>query len=172
MGGRRPAVRRPADVVAMELILWRHAEAADGDPDAARPLTRHGHAQAKLMAQWLAPRLPAKLRLIASPAVRAQETARALARSFETDDGLAPGMDVSTLLRVAGWPDAERPVMLVGHQPTLGEAAAQLIDGRHNSWRIGKGAVWWFRSRKRKGRGEAILLLAIEPEILELEPRH
>jgi phosphohistidine phosphatase len=156
----------------MELILWRHAEAADGHPDASRPLTRHGHAQAKLIARWLGPRLPADLRLVASPAVRAQETARALARSFETHEGLAPGADAEALLEVAGWPDAERPVMLVGHQPTLGEAAAQLIDGRHTSWRIGKGAVWWLRSRKRKGRGEAILLLAIEPEILELEPRH
>ena len=32
----------------MELILWRHAEAAPGQPDAARPLTEHGRAQAAL----------------------------------------------------------------------------------------------------------------------------
>ena len=44
MGSRRPAVRRAAHVVGsrMELILWRHAEAAPGDPDAARALTDHG----------------------------------------------------------------------------------------------------------------------------------
>lgn len=153
----------------MELILWRHAEAAAGDPDAARPLTEHGHAQAQLMARWLAPRLPADLRLIVSPARRAQETALMLARSFETIEGLAPATDVATLLRVAGWPDAKRPVMLVGHQPTLGETAARLIDGRQASWRIGAGAVWWLRSKQRKGRSDAVLLLAIEPEILELE---
>jgi phosphohistidine phosphatase len=152
----------------MELILWRHAEAAGGDPDSARPLTDRGRAQAKLIAQWLAPRLPPKLRMIVSPARRAQETALALSRSFETNERLAPGTDPATLLRVAGWPDAERPVMLVGHQPTLGETAARLIDGRDASWRIGKGAIWWLRSKKRKGRGEAILLLALEPEILEL----
>jgi phosphohistidine phosphatase len=152
----------------MELILWRHAEAADGDPDAARPLTEHGRAQAKLIARWLAPRLPPKLRMIVSPARRAQETALALSRSFETNESLAPGTNAATLLRVAEWPDADRPVMLVGHQPTLGETAARLIDGRDASWRIGKGAIWWLRSKKRKSRGEAILLLAIEPEILEL----
>ncbi len=153
----------------MDLIFWRHAEAAAGDPDAARPLTEHGRAQAQRMARWLAPRLPPELRLLVSPARRAQETAITLARSFETVEALAPGTDVATLLRIAKWPEAERPVMLVGHQPTLGEAAARLIDGRQASWRIGAGAVWWLRSRQRKGRSDAVLLLAIEPEILELE---
>ncbi|HEX9708264.1 MAG TPA: histidine phosphatase family protein [Steroidobacteraceae bacterium] len=153
----------------MELILWRHAEAAAGDPDSARPLTELGRAQAQSMARWLAPRLPADLRIIVSPARRAQETALTLARSFETSEHLAPGTDVAILTRLAGWPDAKRPVMLVGHQPTLGETAARLIDGRQFSWRIGAGAVWWLRSRQRKGRSEAVLLLAIEPEILALE---
>jgi phosphohistidine phosphatase len=153
----------------MDLLLWRHAEAAPGDPDAARALTEHGRLQAQLMARWLAPRLPANLRLVASPARRAQETALALARSFETTESLAPGTDVAALLRIAGWPEGKRPVMLVGHQPTLGETAARLIDGRQASWRIGAGAVWWLRSRQRKGRSDATLLLAIEPEILELE---
>lgn len=156
----------------MDLILWRHAEAAAGDPDSARPLTDYGRSQAQLMARWLAPRLPADLRLIVSPARRAQETAHTLERSFETIESLSPGTDVTTLLRVAGWPEAERPVMLVGHQPTLGEAAARLLEGRQVSWRIGTGAVWWLRSRQRKGRSEAELLLAIEPEILEMEHDH
>jgi phosphohistidine phosphatase len=165
----------------MDLILWRHAEAAAGDPDAARPLTDYGRSQAQLMARWLVTRLPANLRLIVSPARRAQETALTLARSFETNESLSPGTDAATLLRVAGWPDAERPVMLVGHQPTLGETAAGLIDGRQASWRIGMGAVWWLRSRQNQrgrsplkvsvpfGRDHAVLLLAIEPEILEME---
>ena len=153
----------------MELILWRHAEAAPGDPDAARPLTEHGRAQAQLMARWLAPRLPANLRLVVSPARRAQETALTLARSFETNEGLTPGNDVAALLRIAGWPDSDRPVILVGHQPTFGETAARLIDGRQASWRIGAGAVWWLRSVQRKGRSDAVLLLAIETEILEVE---
>lgn len=151
----------------MELIIWRHAEAAEGDPDAARPLTEHGRSQAQLMARWLEPRLPAELRIVVSPARRAQETALTLGRSFETHDGLAPGTDVATLIQLAGWPDASRTVLLVGHQPTLGETVAQLIDGRLASWRIGAGAVWWLRSRQGKGRSGAVLLLAMEPEILE-----
>ncbi len=150
----------------MELILWRHAEAAPGDPDSARPLTDQGREQAALVARFLAPRLPRELRLVVSPARRAQETARALGRSFETVDGLAPGCDVTTVLRVTGWPDAEGTVMVVGHQPTLGDLASRLLEGRRAPAAMGTGSAWWLRARGRKGRSEAALLLALEPEIL------
>jgi phosphohistidine phosphatase len=153
----------------MELLLWRHAEAAAGEPDAARLLTDRGRAQAERMARFLAPRMPRELRMIVSPARRAQETARALGRSFETVDAIAPGADVAALLGAAGWPDAARPVLLVGHQPTLGEVAARLLDGRRSAAAIGTGALWWLRGAPRKGKSEAALLLALEPEILERE---
>jgi phosphohistidine phosphatase len=150
----------------MELILWRHAEAAPGDPDAARPLTDHGRTQAEQVARWLKARLPRQLRTIVSPARRAQETARALGGSFETVEALAPGMDATALLGAAGWPDADRPVLVVGHQPTLGEAAARLLEGRQAAAQMGTGAVWWLRAKSARGRTSAVLLLALEPEIL------
>lgn len=151
----------------MELIFWRHAEAAPGEPDDARPLTDTGRAQAERMARFLAPRLPDNLRMLVSPARRAQETARALGRSFETIEGLAPGAAAASLLAIAGWPDAVRPVLLVGHQPTFGEAVSRLIGATDAGWLLGVGAVCWLRSETRKGRGAAALLLSIEPEILE-----
>jgi phosphohistidine phosphatase len=150
----------------MELILWRHAEAAEGGADLERPLTAHGRRQAKQMARWLAPRLPDDLRILVSPARRAEETARALERPFDIVDAIAPGADAQELIKAAGWPDAKHPALLVGHQPTLGEAASLLLGGREAAWRFAKGAVWWLRSRERKGRAEAVLLLAIEPEML------
>ena len=150
----------------MELILWRHAEAADGGADLERPLTAHGRRQAKQMAEWLRPRLPEELRILVSPARRAEETARALGRPFDIVDAIAPGADAADLVKAAGWPGAEHPVLLVGHQPTLGEAASLLLGGHESSWRFAKGAVWWLRSRERKGRDEAVLLLAIEPAML------
>ena len=153
----------------MELILWRHAEAAGGEPDAARPLTERGRRQAERMARFLAPRLPADLRVIVSPARRAQETARALGRSFETVERIAPGCAVAEVFGAAGWPDGERPVLVVGHQPTLGEVAAKLVEGRGTGWGFGTGAVCWLQGRPRKGAREAALLLSIEPEILERE---
>jgi phosphohistidine phosphatase len=150
----------------VELILWRHAQAAPGDPDAARPLTDHGRRQAQAMARFLAPRLPRDLRVIASPARRTQETARALGRSAETVEALAPGCDVATLLAASGWPESVQPVLVVGHQPTLGEVAARLVDGRPIAWALGTGSVCWLASRARKGRSEASVLASIEAEIL------
>lgn len=150
----------------MELILWRHAEAAPGDPDAARPLTDHGRRQALAMARFLAPRLPKSLRVIASTARRTQETARALDRTVESIEELAPGCDVATLLAVSGWPESVRPVLVVGHQPTLGEVAARLVEGRPLAWALGTGSVCWLESRPRKGRSEASVLASIEAQIL------
>lgn len=151
----------------MELILWRHAEAAPGAPDSARPLTENGRRQAARMARFLGPRLPDDLRLIVSPARRAQETARALGRSFETVERIAPGCSVAELLEAAGWPDGDRPVLAVGHQPTFGEAAALLVEGRGAGWELGTGAACWLESRARANGRAATLLLSIEQRLLE-----
>ena len=150
----------------MDLILWRHADAADGQPDSMRPLTEKGRKQARAMAQWLESRLPADLRILVSPAKRAQETARALQREFETLEAVAVGQPASAILAASGWPDAGRAVLIVGHQPTLGEIAAELLCGRASAWHLGKGAVWWIRNRKRGDASEVLLRLAISPDEL------
>ena len=75
----------------MDLILWRHAEAEEGGPDLARALTGKGRKQAARVAEWLQQRLPAKFTLLASPAVRAQQTAEALGVKIRTVERLAPG---------------------------------------------------------------------------------
>ena len=61
----------------MDLILWRHADAEDGADDMARRLTPRGEKQAAAMAEWLRARLPRNYTVLASPAVRAQQTAAA-----------------------------------------------------------------------------------------------
>jgi phosphohistidine phosphatase len=150
----------------MDLILWRHADAADGEPDSARPLTEKGRKQARAMAAWLDTRLPRELRILVSPALRAQETVRALQREFETHDAIAVGQSASAILAASGWPDAGRPVLIVGHQPALGEIAAQLLSGCPSGWHLAKGAVWWIRHRKRGDQREAVLHLAITPDFV------
>ena len=74
----------------MELLLWRHAEAAQTIPDMQRSLTPTGREQAEVMANWLRSRLPKNTRILASPARRAQETVAALGLDFNTCDVLAP----------------------------------------------------------------------------------
>jgi phosphohistidine phosphatase len=150
----------------MELILWRHAEAEDGFPDSERKLTPKGEKQAAAMAAWLKSRLPEAYRVVASPARRTQQTARALAADFKTLPEIATGASAEALLGAVGWPDAKGAVVVVGHQPTLGEVAAYVLGDSKNSWNIKKGAVWWFSNRNRHDETQLTLKLAISPDLL------
>ncbi len=147
----------------MELILWRHADAHDGTPDAARKLTAKGKRQARRVAKWLRKRLPKDARILASPAVRAQRTARELSRRFETEAAVGLSARAEGLLKAAGWPGAgEGTVVVVGHQPTLGEAAALALTGRAAPWSLQKGALIWIKSPDGDG---ATLVAAITPDL-------
>jgi len=151
----------------MDLILWRHAEARDGEfgmNDLDRALTPRGERQAAQMADWLVRHLPAGTRVLASPSRRTQQTAAALQRKFKTVAALAPGTSVAALLAAVRWPDAKAPVLVVGHQPTLGLVAAHLLAGVNQAWSVKKGAVWWLRRRDRLGDGQTTLVAVRGPE--------
>src|SRR6185436_11275724 len=105
----------------MDLIFWRHADAEEGYPDLARKLTAKGRKQAETVAKWLRSRLPKNTVILCSPAVRAKQTVEALTDQYETVDQIAPGADRAAVLKAACWPDAHGAVLMVGHQPTLGE---------------------------------------------------
>lgn len=151
----------------MELILWRHADAEDaapGKPDAERSLTAKGTKQARRVAAWLKKRLPAEARVLVSPARRAQQTAQALSKRFETVREVGTMADAQSVLKAAGWPDGDGTVVVVGHQPSLGQTAALAVTGRTGDWSVKKGAIWWIESR---GRGEAMVRAVIAPDLLK-----
>lgn len=157
----------------MDLLLWRHAEAEQGTPDATRKLTARGEKQAAQMGEWLRRNAPKKLLIVASPALRCQQTARALGLPFSTDRRLDTQGDVASLLAAIGWPeggdnhdnpDGRRAVLVVGHQPTLGQTAALLLSGAEAPWTIKKGALWWFSNRTRQGETQTVLRAAIPVE--------
>ncbi len=162
----------------MDLILWRHAEARDlpesaaldAAADLARPLTARGDKQAQRMAEWLNRFLPETTRVLVSPALRTRQTADALGRKYRTVDALAPGCSHSQALAAARWPDSREPVLLVGHQPMLGQLAAYLTAGPATlegpPWAVRKGAVWWLRHRLRSGAAEVVLVSVRTPDKL------
>ncbi|MBL8288922.1 MAG: histidine phosphatase family protein [Rubrivivax sp.] len=157
----------------MDLILWRHAEAAEapvGGDDLARALTPKGERQAERMAAWLGRQLAATTRILVSPAVRTQQTAKALERKFKTIEELAPHGSAQALLAAAHWPDAREPVLVVGHQPALGMAAGTLLSegvgGQMRPWTIRKGGVLWLRGRERDGALQVVLHVALTPEMV------
>jgi phosphohistidine phosphatase len=153
----------------MDLILWRHAEAfemREVEGDLERALTPKGERQALRMAEWLNQRLAHSTRILASPAVRCQQTAKALGKKFKTLAELGPDGNGEALLKAARWPDASEPMLVVGHQPMLGFVASYLLSGQPQDWTIKKGAVWWVRGRNREDREQVILQAVQSPDCL------
>lgn len=160
----------------MDLILWRHAEAHDhpepltgrpGDAlDLARRLTPRGEKQASRMAAWLDRQLPEGARIWASPAVRCEQTVLALDRKFKLRDELLPEGDPLALLELVQWPYGKSPVVVVGHQPTLGRVVARLLGLTEEDCSVKKGAVWWLRHRERDGVGQTVVVTVQTPELI------
>ena len=115
----------------MRLYLVRHAQAAPGEPDELRPLTREGREQARALGERLRDEDVHPDALLTSPLLRARETGGELARALEVeaepDERLAPGASVEDI-RAAIEGRGER-VVVVGHQPDCGEIAAALTGG-------------------------------------------
>ncbi len=112
------------------LILMRHARAAPGAaPGAERALTPEGMATAVAQGRLLVeiePRGP----VLASPALRCQQTARAVAQARGSDHvvtvaELAEGAGTAELLALAR--SCDDGAILVGHQPDLGALASALV---------------------------------------------
>ncbi len=153
----------------MDLILWRHAEAhvaEPGEDDMQRALTPRGRKQAERMAAWLDIQLPQGTRVLSSPAIRAEQTVRALNRKYKVRDALSPGASVEDVLETSGWPEARYPVLLVGHQPALGGLVAKLLGMPEPACAIRKGAVWWLRHRIREAQAQTVLLAVTCPDRL------
>jgi phosphohistidine phosphatase len=153
----------------MDLILWRHAEAIDlelvGD-DMERTLTSKGDKQACRMAAWLDRQLPDGAKVWASPALRTQQTAKALGRKFKTHAALAPLATVDQLLELVQWPHGKGTVVVVGHQPTLGYAISKLLGLSESECAVKKGAAWWLRYRERESVHKTMLVSVQTPDLL------
>lgn len=141
------------------LIVWRHAEAEVGAPsglDADRALTDKGHADAQRMAKWLKKQLPKDAKIYCSPALRCKQTLDGLLalrgkKNFshvEYTQTLALESSVAAItqqLLTAPF----STILMVGHQPLLGELVAYLHSASGaESYAIKKGAVWWLRQQQ------------------------
>jgi phosphohistidine phosphatase len=153
----------------MDLILWRHAEAEDGTPtlpDSKRRLTARGEKQARGMAKWLQGHLPRRTRVLVSPTERTQQTAHALQMPYEIEPKVGVGATATDILQAAGWPDQDRSVLIIGHQPSLGQLASLVLTGGETPLSVKKGGVWWLCRRVRDADEQAVLRAVMNPEFL------
>ena len=153
----------------MDLIFWRHADAfesLEGQDDLSRTLTPKGEKQALRMSQWLDRQLPEGVRIISSPAVRCEQTVKPLGRKVKYKSEILPHASLEDLLVASGWPDSKMSVLVVGHQPVLGQAIAYLLGLPNGECSVRKGAVWWLRSRVRDGVTQTVVVSVQTPELL------
>lgn len=157
----------------MDLILWRHAEAEDWLPgeersgrDLDRSLTQRGEKQALRMAAWLDRQLPEGTRILVSPARRCEQTALALGRKYKIRSELAPDATPAQLLELVQWPAHKYPVLVIGHQPILGQTIALLLALKESECAVKKGALWWLRNRDRDGHSQTVVVTVQSPEVL------
>jgi phosphohistidine phosphatase len=151
----------------MDLILWRHAEAEDTEPDLTRNLTDKGRQQAQHMARWLRGYLPGQVRIVCSPANRTRQTADALGLPYDVHNEIAPGASADALLKATGWPRGDGVVVLVGHNPAISELATRLLAGRPFRMSLCKAGALWLSTGTREDEPDVVLQAAMVPSMLK-----
>lgn len=161
----------------MRLIIVRHARAKDRDAqawpdDTQRPLTKGGRRDFARLAARLPNWIDAPAAVLASGWVRAWDTAAILCnetgwpdpircRALETAGGAAAVDGILQELRARSDQEA---VVLVGHEPVLGELLARLLGG-HAMVAFSKGAVALVDMHPQEGRGA--LLALVPPQAVQ-----
>jgi phosphohistidine phosphatase len=64
------------------------------------------------------------------------------------------------------WPNETGVVLVVGHQPTLGQVVAHLLGLKEADCSVRKGAVWWLRHRMRDGHPQTVVVTVQSPELV------
>ena len=162
----------------MQLLVIRHAIAEDreefattGRDDGERPLTDDGGRRMRRAARGLRELVPAIDTLVASPLVRARQTADIVRREYDLDEiADAPELEPDTPLakttaavaRLAG-----DVVAVVGHEPHLSRLVTYLIAGVDASGvELKKGAACLIEFDGKPRRGGGVLLWSAAPRTL------
>lgn len=160
----------------MDLYIVRHAVAFDRDSerwpdDGERPLTPRGAKRFRLMARGVGRIVPHVDALLASPLVRAWQTAAILTEEAgwpeaEVFRELEPGGTPSEVVRRLKGRAGADALALVGHEPGLHELLGHLLLGREGGWNgeMKKGAIAKvvFESEARAGAGRLEWLLTVK----------
>ena len=106
------------------------------------------------------------LGVLGSSPARGAERARALGVPFKTVRALAPGASVAQILNSAEWPDRKGAVVVVGHQPDLGQVAAFLLSDTQGDWTLKKGGLWWLTNRVRNDEAQVVVRAVVAPDLV------
>lgn len=154
------------------LVLIRHAKAEAASPsgaDADRPLSGLGRRDARVLADRLVDFDVMPDGLIASPAVRAVQTAEAFSKACSlevyTDDRIYEADEKRLLDVLRDVNDDFSAVMMVGHNPGLFDLLCRLTGQRYVKLPTCGVAILKLpiRSWRKAGRGRAVLANSFTP---------
>lgn len=156
----------------MTLYLLRHAHAGDpaawNGPDEVRPLSEKGFRQAKRLGKFLAKGGNRPDLILTSPKLRAEQTARTVAKALDVkvrvDERLAYGFGLRSLNDLLASIDAHEP-MLVGHDPDFSALLSILIGAR--GMEMKKGALAAIALVPPIGRGSGTLRFLLTPDLVD-----
>jgi phosphohistidine phosphatase len=57
-------------------------------------------------------------------------------------------------------------VLVIGHQPTLGQTLSALLGLQESECTVRKGALWWLRFRERETGDKTVVVTVQSPEFL------
>lgn len=155
----------------MDLILWRHAQAEMlidellSKTDGERKLTNKGIKQAAKMALWLDSVLPDTCKILVSPSQRTIQTANALGRKYKIVAEVGTESSTDEILAACNWPHSREPVLIIGHQPHLGDVVTKLIPSFQHC-PIRKGNVWWISQKESEDNPATFLKVIMTPELI------
>jgi phosphohistidine phosphatase len=157
----------------MKLLLMRHVEAASREAaavefDAERPLTKHGLAQARQVADAIQADSKTPVKVLTSPLLRAQQTAEAVAEACSVADPiqcltlLAPGVGADDVLAIAANEGAaDAWTLLVMHNPDISAIVSELIN---DDVRAAPGCLYALDTTVDDGTCLAQLLFSFAPD--------
>jgi len=158
----------------MDLYLIRHAEAVPREDenyqDEERPLTEDGRSQARALAKALVARGIQFDAVIASPLIRARQTAEEMLQNMhgplaelEFCNHLKPGGKFRKLTRFLVGLNGES-IALIGHEPDMSECVGRLIGAKKVQLDLAKGGMALVRCDGVPGKGHGCLAWLLTPE--------
>jgi len=161
----------PEDSAELELYLLRHAHAGNSQawdgPDSERPLSPKGRRQAERLGAFLAERGFAPDAIVASPKLRARQTAQLVADAIgiavSLDDRLAEPLDPTIVGEIAERAGGTS-VVLVGHDPDFSELCAALSGAEYLPMK--KGALARIDMALPVQAGGGVLRWLVPPELI------
>jgi phosphohistidine phosphatase len=158
------------------VYLVRHGLAEDVGPagdDRSRRLTERGRERMKAAAAGLRTVGIAPELVLSSPYPRAMETAEIVVAAIggskpQSLDALTPDVPAAETVKAVGRFGRYEQVMLVGHQPNLGEVASLLLTGlpQGAAIEVKKGTCIALEVVGSGLRGEAVLRWLLPPSVL------